>query len=189
MTICSQYLVTNFPVFPQMFPPPFLTILHFTDSHVTFLKPLFSLHTGLIYVIDSNDRDRFSLAYDELDGILSDDAMRGVPVVVLANKQDLPNAASTSDITDALKLHKLRDRWAGHCVIYVTSRRCIIIGSMLCKLCGASTSGLLRTLSTVSSARLLRCGIIFHLLYLHMWKLTVHQSFLVFTFSSSHPSW
>lgn len=61
-------------------------------------------------MIDSNDRDRFSLAYDELDGILSDDAMRGVPVVVLANKQDLPNAASTSDITDALKLHKLRDR-------------------------------------------------------------------------------
>ena len=65
---------------------------------------------GLIYVIDSNDRERFAESFDELTGILSHDEMRGVPVVVLANKQDMPNAASCSDIADALQLHKLRDR-------------------------------------------------------------------------------
>lgn len=66
--------------------------------------------TGLLYVIDSSDRERFQEAKKELDSILDDDEMRGVPVVVLANKQDLPNAASTGDIVEILDLHKQRDR-------------------------------------------------------------------------------
>lgn len=40
--------------------------------------------------MDSNDKDRLSEAKEELHGILDSDAMRGVPVVVIANKQDLP---------------------------------------------------------------------------------------------------
>ena len=46
--------------------------------------------SGLVYIVDSNDKERLSEAKDELDGILNSDEMRGVPVVVLANKQDLP---------------------------------------------------------------------------------------------------
>ena len=45
---------------------------------------------GLIFVVDSSDRERMYEAREELFGILDSDAMRGVPVVVLANKQDLP---------------------------------------------------------------------------------------------------
>lgn len=40
--------------------------------------------------MDSNDRERLQEARDELHGILDSDEMRGVPVVVIANKQDLP---------------------------------------------------------------------------------------------------
>ena len=43
-----------------------------------------------MYIVDSNDKERLSEAKDELDGILNSDEMRGVPVVVVANKQDLP---------------------------------------------------------------------------------------------------
>jgi hypothetical protein len=50
---------------------------------------LFILFTGLIYIVDSNDRERLKEARDELHGILDSDEMRGVPVVVIANKQDL----------------------------------------------------------------------------------------------------
>ena len=45
---------------------------------------------GLIFVVDSADRDRMIEAREELFGILESDEMRGVPVVVIANKQDLP---------------------------------------------------------------------------------------------------
>merc|ERR1711937_501147 len=44
---------------------------------------------GLIFVIDSNDRDRIEDAREELTRILSEDEMRDVAVLVFANKQDL----------------------------------------------------------------------------------------------------
>lgn len=65
---------------------------------------------GLIFVVDSSDRERISEAREELFGILESDEMRGVPVVVLANKQDLPNALSPSQMIDQLNMHKLTGR-------------------------------------------------------------------------------
>lgn len=44
-----------------------------------------------MYVVDSNDRERILESREELFGILNSDEMRGVPVVVIANKQDLPS--------------------------------------------------------------------------------------------------
>ncbi|KAL3873473.1 hypothetical protein ACJMK2_036586 [Sinanodonta woodiana] len=65
---------------------------------------------GLIYVVDSNDKERITESRNELFGICDTDEMRGVPVVVLANKQDLPGAMSVSEVIDGLTLRKLRDR-------------------------------------------------------------------------------
>nr|GEU51476.1 microtubule-associated protein RP/EB family member 1C-like [Tanacetum cinerariifolium] len=65
---------------------------------------------GLIYVIDSNDRDRITEARDELHRMLSEDALREATILVFANKQDLPNAMRVSEITDKLGLHSLRNR-------------------------------------------------------------------------------
>jgi signal recognition particle receptor subunit beta len=42
-------------------------------------------------VVDSNDRLRYDVAREELHRVIEADEMRGVPVVVLANKQDLPS--------------------------------------------------------------------------------------------------
>ncbi|XP_065922333.1 ADP-ribosylation factor-like [Magallana gigas] len=65
---------------------------------------------GLIYVVDSADRYRISESRGELFGILENDEMRGVPVVIIANQQDRPDALSTSALTDLLCLHKLTSR-------------------------------------------------------------------------------
>ncbi|KAK3019075.1 hypothetical protein RJ639_004362 [Escallonia herrerae] len=65
---------------------------------------------GLIFVVDSNDRDRVSEARDELHRMLSEDELRDAVLLVFANKQDLPNAMSVSEITDKLGLHSLRQR-------------------------------------------------------------------------------
>ncbi|KAF2295379.1 hypothetical protein GH714_032706 [Hevea brasiliensis] len=65
---------------------------------------------GLIFVVDSNDRERISEARDELHRMLSEDELRDATLLVFANKQDLPNAMTVSEITDKLGLHSLRQR-------------------------------------------------------------------------------
>mmetsp|Transcript_16401 Transcript_16401/g.43339 ORF Transcript_16401/g.43339 Transcript_16401/m.43339 type:complete len:182 (-) Transcript_16401:156-701(-) len=65
---------------------------------------------GLIYVIDSNDRDRIEDAREELTKMINEDEMRDAVLLVFANKQDLPNAMTAADITEKLALHNMRNR-------------------------------------------------------------------------------
>ena len=65
---------------------------------------------GLIFVVDSNDRERISEAKDELQKMLQEDELREAVVLVFANKQDLPNAMTASELTDQLGLQSLRNR-------------------------------------------------------------------------------
>nr|CAD1822007.1 unnamed protein product [Ananas comosus var. bracteatus] len=65
---------------------------------------------GLIFVVDSNDRDRIVEARDELHRMLNEDELRDAVLLVFANKQDLPNAMNAAEITDKLGLHSLRQR-------------------------------------------------------------------------------
>jgi len=78
------------------------------------LRPLwrhyFQNTNGVIFVVDSNDRDRVSQARDELQKMLAEDELRNAVLLVFANKQDLPNAMSTTEVTEKLGLHSLRQR-------------------------------------------------------------------------------
>jgi ADP-ribosylation factor protein 1 len=65
---------------------------------------------GIIYVVDSNDRERIDEAALELQKVLREDELRDSVLLVLANKQDLPNAMSVAEVTDKLGLHSLRSR-------------------------------------------------------------------------------
>jgi len=65
---------------------------------------------GLIFVIDSNDRDRIGEAREELTKMLNEDEMRDAILLVYANKQDLPNAMNAAEITEKLKLSDMRNR-------------------------------------------------------------------------------
>nr|ABF99502.1 ADP-ribosylation factor, putative, expressed [Oryza sativa Japonica Group] len=69
---------------------------------------------GLIFVVDSNDRDRVVEARDELHRMLNEDELRDAVLLVFANKQDLPNAMNAAEITDKLGLHSLRQRHCTH---------------------------------------------------------------------------
>ena len=46
---------------------------------------------GLLYIVDSSDKERMKEAKAELNKILQNGTMRNVPLVVVANKQDLPS--------------------------------------------------------------------------------------------------
>eukprot|EP00667_Euglena_gracilis_P023158 EG_transcript_26047 len=65
---------------------------------------------GIIFVVDSNDRERIALARDELQKLMGEDLLRNACLLVLANKQDLPHSMSCSEMVDKLSLHALHNR-------------------------------------------------------------------------------
>ncbi|KAJ0068282.1 hypothetical protein NL108_004679, partial [Boleophthalmus pectinirostris] len=56
---------------------------------------------GVIYVIDSTDEERLSESKEAFEKMISSEALEGVPLLVLANKQDVPNCLSVPDIKTA----------------------------------------------------------------------------------------
>lgn len=65
----------------------------------------------VIFVIDSNDKDRLEEARKELHSVLYDDDLRNVSVLIFANKQDLSNSINATEITKVLKLDELKQKW------------------------------------------------------------------------------
>ncbi|XP_054578436.1 ADP-ribosylation factor 1-like isoform X2 [Eptesicus fuscus] len=63
---------------------------------------------GLIFVVDSTDHERMDEAREEMMRMMTE--LKDVVLLVLANKQDLPNAMNTAEITDKLGLHSLHNR-------------------------------------------------------------------------------
>ena len=65
---------------------------------------------AVIYVIDSADRERLPDAKKELSLLLGEEELRGVPLLVFANKQDLPNALDAVTVSEGLGLAAIKDR-------------------------------------------------------------------------------
>ena len=64
---------------------------------------------GIIFVVDAADRARFGEVKVQLSGLLNDPQIRDVPFLLLANKIDLPTAASREELTAALGLFRHLD--------------------------------------------------------------------------------
>ncbi|KAK2498105.1 hypothetical protein MC885_002243 [Smutsia gigantea] len=64
----------------------------------------------LVYVLDSTDRARLPEAVSELMEVLANPNMASVPFLVLANKQEAPNALPLPEIRDRLGLERFQDR-------------------------------------------------------------------------------
>jgi len=68
------------------------------------------LPPGLIFVVDSNDRERIGEARDELFRMLNEDELRDAALLVFANKQVRLNPPPFLKLYYAHKLH-----FWGHC--------------------------------------------------------------------------
>uniref|UniRef100_A0A3Q3CWV9 ADP-ribosylation factor related protein 1 n=1 Tax=Haplochromis burtoni TaxID=8153 RepID=A0A3Q3CWV9_HAPBU len=64
----------------------YIYVYYYAESH------------GVIYVIDSTDEERLSESKEAFEKMISSEALEGVPLLVLANKQDVPNCLSVPDI-------------------------------------------------------------------------------------------
>ena len=65
---------------------------------------------GLIFVVDSNDRDRMEDAAEELKKMLAEEELKDCCVLVMANKQDLNGALSPGEVTEKLGMGALKGR-------------------------------------------------------------------------------
>lgn len=65
---------------------------------------------GLIYVVDSLDRERIGKAKAEFMSIVSDSLMRNSAILVFANKQDMKGAMTPTEVCEALGMQSLRQR-------------------------------------------------------------------------------
>eukprot|EP00877_Chromochloris_zofingiensis_P004679 jgi/Chrzof1/14211/Cz08g29190.t1 len=63
---------------------------------------------GAIYIVDAADPARFPESQAALSQVLSEPQLQGKPILVLANKQDLPTAAQAHEVATALSLHTAR---------------------------------------------------------------------------------
>jgi len=75
-----------------------------------FWRNYFERTDALIYVIDSADRRRLDETGEELYGLLDEEKLAGVPLLVFANKQDLINAVPAAEVAQELDLMRLKDR-------------------------------------------------------------------------------
>ena len=75
-----------------------------------YWKNYYANTDAVIYMVDSADNRRVDEAAEELEGLLGEEELSGVPCLVFANKQDLPNAMTAAEVTEKLGLHNMRNR-------------------------------------------------------------------------------
>ena len=75
-----------------------------------YWRNYFDQTDAMVYVIDSSDRRRLEETGCELNALLEEEKLSGVPLLLFANKQDLLNALPAKEIAEGLNLHLIRDR-------------------------------------------------------------------------------
>ena len=65
---------------------------------------------ALIFVVDAADREAMPVAKDELHDLLGRSSLAGIPLLILANKSDLPDKMNVDEVIDALDLKKITHR-------------------------------------------------------------------------------
>ncbi|KAH8384908.1 hypothetical protein KR200_003586 [Drosophila serrata] len=94
--------------------PLWRSYTRYIHSHIFNLKVLiiiivFSCTDGILFVIDSVDTERMEEAKMELMRTAKCPDNQGVPVLILANKQDLPNACGAKELEKLLGLNELHN--------------------------------------------------------------------------------
>jgi len=76
----------------------------------SFWRMYYGNTQAIIFVVDSSDLARMDEAREDLHRMMMEHELWDAPLLVLANKQDDPQAASTREITEHLQLFSLSNR-------------------------------------------------------------------------------
>ena len=98
----------------------------------SFTRHYYRSTNALVFVIDSSDRETIVESKDELWRLLREEELnKDVAILIMANKQDLPNAMSVAEIAEILEVQEIKHRkirkqtltlWGGgkRVVIFIT---------------------------------------------------------------------
>lgn len=90
---------------------------------------------GLVFVLDSADQIRYAQARSELFSILEYDEVKGIPILILANKQDLPGADRPERVAMELELQSLKHNpWQVQAISAKTGDGLLEAMRVLCKM-------------------------------------------------------
>ena len=74
-------------------------------------KHYFKSTDGIIFVVDSTDfEEKIEECKEALSLLIGEELLKGCSLLVLANKQDLPEAVPSENIVEKLELNSIQDR-------------------------------------------------------------------------------
>ena len=80
-----------------------------------FWRNYFDTTDGLIWVVDSSDRERLGICRDELVSLLKEDRLAGASLLIVANKQDVPGSLTPSEVARFLDFDSIKQ--SRHCAV------------------------------------------------------------------------
>ena len=93
-------------------------VIDYKGLNITFLdyydhfrvKLFYEISDGIIFVVDSNEKETFEIARDILLECLNDERLKDAAFLIFANKQDLNGAISPNELTKILEIEKIKNR-------------------------------------------------------------------------------
>lgn len=64
----------------------------------------------IVYMVDAADTDKLESSKTELQALLEKPQLQGIPLLVLGNKKDLPEALSQEQLVERFELNSISDR-------------------------------------------------------------------------------
>ncbi|CAF0803709.1 unnamed protein product [Adineta ricciae] len=65
---------------------------------------------AIVFMVDAADHEKLDAAKQEFSNLLEKPQLQGIPVLVLGNKRDLPNALEVQELIQRLDLSPIQDR-------------------------------------------------------------------------------
>ncbi|KAK7602554.1 hypothetical protein V9T40_008143 [Parthenolecanium corni] len=65
---------------------------------------------AIVYMVDAADLDKLDASRNELHNLIEKPQLTGIPVLVLGNKRDLPEALEEKNLIDRMNLNAIQDR-------------------------------------------------------------------------------
>lgn len=66
--------------------------------------------TAIVFMVDAADHEKLDASKNELHSLLDKPQLAGIPVLVLGNKVDLPNALRERELIERMSLSDIKDR-------------------------------------------------------------------------------
>ena len=65
---------------------------------------------AIVYMVDASDMEKIEASRNELHNLLEKPQLAGIPVLVLGNKRDLPEALDENGLIEKMNLNAITDR-------------------------------------------------------------------------------